>query len=84
MGTVILEGGLFVAAVAAGAALVFFGARELTPFGVWLRQRGNRKRIEREAALACPVHGPHREQDLVRLRTGEVMCPACFKEMIDG
>ena len=42
MGTILFEGGLFVALVAAGAALSFFAARELTPLGLWLRQRANR------------------------------------------
>jgi hypothetical protein len=50
--------------------------------GVWLRQTLNRRRIERAAVLVCPIHGPRQPQELVRLASGETMCPDCYKETL--
>jgi hypothetical protein len=83
MVTIILEGVLFVAFAAAVAALLSSLVSE-TPFGVWLRQGRNRRRIERDAALRCSVHGMHEERELVRLPNGERICPDCFREIANG
>lgn len=84
MVTIILEGVLFAAFIAVAVALVAYGVFGLTPLGLWARQRSNRRRIEREAFLRCPLHGEMREHDLVRLPTGERICPYCYAETLDG
>ena len=84
MVTIMIEGVLFVAAIAALVALVAYGVLELTPLGRRIRQTENRRRIERQyaqgAALTCPVHGSHSDRDLVRLPGGTRICPECYAE----
>ncbi|HKG91673.1 MAG TPA: hypothetical protein VKA84_07285 [Gemmatimonadaceae bacterium] len=80
---IIVEGVLFVALVATVAALLLLVARA-TPVGRRVRQTRNRRRIDRAAVLRCPAHGPQREDDLVRLTTGERVCAECYKETLDG
>jgi hypothetical protein len=84
MTAIILEGLVFVASVAAMAALFFYALLRLTPLGRRLRQAGNRRRIERALALTCPIHGAQREDDLVLLPNGERLCPACYQEALHG
>lgn len=83
MATIILEGVLFVALLATVAALLHSLVSE-TPIGVRLQQVRNRRSIERDAALRCPVHGVHEERELVRLPNGERICPDCFREIANG
>ena len=68
--------------VVAGALLV--SALGWSPFGKRIKQSANRRRIDREYDLTCPVHGLQREEDLVRLPTGERLCPHCYKEAVHG
>jgi hypothetical protein len=84
MSVIIIEGVLFVALIATGAALLYFVVVQFTPVGVRLRQAQNRRRIDRAAELVCPLHGPRAEKDLVRLASGDVMCPDCYKEIVHG
>ena len=84
MGAIIVEGVLFVALIAAGGALLYWMLMNLTPAGVRLRQTRNRKRIERAATLTCAIHGPRTEDQLVRLASGEQVCPDCYKEIVDA
>jgi hypothetical protein len=79
---ILVEGALFVAAVATVAALVFLGVATYTPLGLRLRQMENRKRILREVETVCSVHGAHTEDELVRLASGERICPDCFREAV--
>jgi len=79
---ILIEGVLFVALVATGAALLYYVFAQFTPAGVRSRQRENRRRIERAAALACAVHGPRAEEDMVLLPDGAQVCPDCYKEML--
>ena len=81
---IILEGVLFVALVATGGALFIFVVRHYTRFGKRLAQIENRRRYERAAELECPIHGMHAEQELVRLDSGDTVCPQCFKETMYG
>ena len=81
---IILEGVLFVAAIAMVAALLFNVILRFTPVGVWMRQNQNRKKLERAAELTCPIHGLRSEMELIRLTNGERVCPDCYKESIDG
>jgi hypothetical protein len=83
MNAILLESVLFIALVAVLGAFVF-SALGMTPFGRRIRQSANRKRIDRLADLTCPVHGLQREADLVRLPTGETLCPQCYKEAVHG
>jgi hypothetical protein len=67
-------------------ALTAFGVWQLfalSPAGVRRRQVQNRKRLERSNAFVCPVHGPCAEDDLVRVPSGETICPQCFREIQD-
>jgi hypothetical protein len=84
MGIIIIEGVLFVALVATGAALLYLVVVYYTPAGVRLRQARNRRRIERAAELVCPIHGARAESDLVRLASGDLLCPDCYKETFNG
>jgi hypothetical protein len=84
MGVIIVEGVLFVALLAAGGALLYWLLVTFTPAGVRLRQTQNRVRIERAVALTCPIHGLRVEDQLVRLASGERVCPDCYKETFNG
>ena len=84
MGAILLEGVLFVALVATVAALLVLVALRYTPVGLWLVQTRNRKAIERAAERRCPIHGDHDERELVRLPSGERICPQCFEEIVHG
>jgi len=55
-----------------------------TSAGISLQQTRNRKRIERGRTLVCPEHGPHPENELVRLPSGETICPQCYQEVQDA
>ena len=84
MTAIILEGVLFAALAVAIGTLFYLILMYFTPVGVRLRQARNRRRIDRAAALVCPIHGPRESTDLVRLASGEVLCPDCYKEMLNG
>ncbi|MEO8880489.1 MAG: hypothetical protein ABI446_08830 [Gemmatimonadaceae bacterium] len=81
---ILLEGLLFVASIATIAALVFYVTRSSTSLGLRAQQNRNRQEIEREAERVCPVHGEHAEEQLVRLESGERICPECFREAMKG
>jgi hypothetical protein len=80
MFTIILEGVLFAAFVAAVAALFYLGLRHFTPLGPRLAQSRNRRRISTAAERTCPIHGPHDEHAMVRLKDGALVCPECYTE----
>jgi hypothetical protein len=84
MTTIILEGVLFVALLATIGTLIYLVLVQFTPVGVRLRQRQNRMRLDRAAELVCPIHGPRSNTDLVRLTSGELLCPDCYKETFHG
>jgi len=82
MAGIILEGVLFVALLATMAALLFFVLRYWTPLGLRIRQVGNRKRLEQQLELECPIHGMQRLEEMVRLPSGSRICPVCYKEAL--
>ena len=84
MNAIIIEGVLFIALVCVAATLVVVLVRYYTAAGRALEQTRNRKQIERVASLTCERHGPHDERAMVRLESGDVMCPECYREVIDG
>jgi hypothetical protein len=84
MTIIIFEGVLFVALIAAVGTLFYFIVVHCTPVGVRLRQAQNRRRIDRAAELVCSIHGPRATTDLVRLASGELLCPDCYKETVHG
>ena len=84
MGAIIAEGVLFVALIAAGGALLYWLILYVTPAGVRLRQTQNRKRIDQAAELVCSIHGRRTEDQLVRLASGERVCPDCYKEIVNA
>ena len=83
MNAIIIEGVLFVALLCVAVALIVFIVRTYTAAGRALEQTRNRKEIDRAVNLTCAVHGPHEEREMVRLESGEVMCPQCYREAID-
>ena len=84
MGAIIVEGVLFVALLAAGGALLYWLIIYFTPAGVRIRQTQNRKRIDQAAELVCAIHGRRTEDQLVRLASGERVCPDCYKEIVNA
>jgi hypothetical protein len=82
MAGIILEGVLFVALLATFAALLFHALVRWTPLGLRLRQNANRREIEQSLELECPIHGPQREDEMVRLPSGSRICPVCYKEAL--
>jgi len=84
MSEIIIEGVLFVALLAAVGTLLYLVVLYVTPVGIRLRQTANRRRLERAAELVCPIHGPRSATDLVRLPGGDVLCPECYKETLNG
>ena len=84
MSEIIIEGVLFVALLAAVGTLLYLVVLYVTPVGIRLRQTANRRRLERAAELVCPIHGPRSASDLVRLPSGDVLCPECYKETLNG
>ncbi|HEY4129611.1 MAG TPA: hypothetical protein VGM50_03295 [Gemmatimonadaceae bacterium] len=84
MTTIIIEGVLFVALIAALVTLFYLVLVHFTPVGVRLRQTKNRRRIDRAAEPVCAIHGPRAATDLVRLASGELLCPDCYKEIVHG
>lgn len=83
MTLIIVESVLFIALLAV-VGTIFVTALGITPLGRRLRQTANRRRIDKAAELTCPIHGLQREEDLVRLPTGEPLCPLCYKEAVHG
>ena len=84
MNAIIIEGVLFVVLVCVAVALVVFVVRYYTGAGRAIEQTRNRKVIDRAVNLTCAVHGEHDERQMVRLESGEVMCPECYREAVDG
>ena len=84
MNAIIIEGVLFIALLGVAVALVVYVVRYYTSAGRALEQTRNRKAIERVVNLTCEIHGAHEERDMVRLPSGEVMCPECYREVIGG
>ncbi|MBI3791720.1 MAG: hypothetical protein HY275_12700 [Gemmatimonadetes bacterium] len=81
---IVIEGALFLAAVAGAGVLAFTALKRYTPLGVRLTQAENRRRILLEETLVCPTHGRHEEKDLVRLPGGDLLCPECYAETVNG
>ena len=82
MFAILMEGILFVAAIAAVGALLSYFVLDHTSLGTRIKQAGNRRRIENVAQLRCPIHGDHIPQQMVRLPSGVVVCPECFQETV--
>ena len=82
MAAIIMEGVLFVALVAACGTLIFFVLTTFTPLGARWREIQNRRAIERAVNLTCPIHGAFVEEEMVRLPSGERVCPHCYKEIV--
>ena len=81
---IILEWVLFVLLVAAVGGVAYGGMLYLTPLGRRIRETRNRLEIDREAELSCPIHGTVPDGELVRLPSGERLCPFCYREAAQG
>ena len=84
MSAIIEEGVLFLVLLAVAVALVVFVVRYYTAAGRALEQSRNRQEIDRAVSLTCERHGTHDERAMVRLESGEVMCPECYREAMEG
>lgn len=84
MNVIIIEGVMFVALLVVAVTLAVFVMRHYTGPGRLREQSRNRKEIDRAVSLTCPLHGAHEERAMVRLESGEVMCPDCYREAIEG
>ena len=84
MTVIIVEGVLFLTLIVLVVMLVVVLVRHYTGVGLRSEQHRNRKDIDRVISLTCAVHGTHDARDMVRLESGEVMCPECYREAIDG
>ena len=84
MRVIIVEGVLFVALLAAGGALLYWLLLMFTPLGNRMHQIRNRLRLDRAAEMDCPIHGLKTESQLVRLASGERVCPDCYMETLDA
>ena len=82
MFAILMEGFLFVASVAAVGTLLSYFVLNHTPIATRRKQAENRRRIETIAEMRCPIHGDHTPQQMVRLPSGVVVCPECFKETV--
>ena len=82
MRVIILEA-LYLLAILGAVGTLAFILFSSTPAGVRWRQERNRRAAERRSpGLDCPIHGAIAESALVRLPTGERMCPRCYKETL--
>jgi hypothetical protein len=84
MNAIILEGVVFLVLLAVVVTLAVYVVRYYTSAGRALQQLQNRRAIDRTLNLTCPLHGTHDEREMVRLDSGEVMCPQCYREAIGG
>jgi hypothetical protein len=84
MTAIIIEGVLFLALLGVAGTLVVFVVRHYTAAGRTIEQTQNRKQIDRAVTLTCAVHGAHEERAMVRLPSGDVMCPECYREAMEG
>lgn len=84
MNAIIIEVVLFAALLGVAGTLVVFLVRHYTAAGRSIEQVRNRKEIDRAASLTCAIHGTHDEREMVRLESGEVMCPDCYREAMEG
>lgn len=84
MFAIVIESAVFIVVLAVLGAISVTALRRFTPMGTYWSQIGNRRRILRGEALTCAKHGTHREDQLVRLTGGEVLCPECYQETMNG
>ena len=82
MRVIIVEGVLFLALLVVVVLVVRTIIRHHTPVGTRLEQTDNRRAIDRAVSLTCERHGIHEEREMVRLQSGELMCPHCYREII--
>ncbi len=76
----IMEAVLYLALFAACGALVVFVVLTATPGGRQWRENLDGRRGIAEGGCHCVVHGTLREEEMMRLATGERICPQCFRE----
>ncbi len=84
MWPILLESVLFLSLLGVVGGIVFTVLRLYTPLGTRLAQSANRRRLEESVERHCPRHGPHAAHELVRLPSGETMCPRCYEETLHG
>lgn len=84
MRVIIVEGALFLALLVVAVLVVRTIIRHHTAVGTRLDQVENRRAIDRAASLTCERHGLHEERAMVRLQSGELMCPECYRETVES
>lgn len=80
---ILLEIVVFVASLGAVAVAVCRLAWRRSPTGLQWRQVRNRHAAERRASQQCAIHGRQAPERLVRLKSGETVCPQCFEEAMN-
>jgi len=84
MTVILIEVALFLALLGVAGTLVVYVIRHHTGAGRALQQTSNRRQIDRAVSLTCASHGAHEEREMVRLPSGEVLCPECYREAMEG
>ena len=79
---ILVEAVLFILSIATGGALIYYLVVHFTPIGVRVRQTRNRTRIDDVAERTGPIHSQRPALELVRLTSGELGCPDCYKETV--
>ena len=78
----VMEAVLYLALFAACGAVLVFGIITLTPGGRRWRESLDRRRAMADGGGHCAVHGSLREEEMMRLASGERICPHCFRESV--
>ncbi len=84
MRVIILEA-VYLIAITGAVGVLLVALFAWSPLGLKWRQDRNRRAAERASlgdGLSCERHGPIAAGDLVRLPTGETMCPRCYQETL--
>jgi len=82
MRMIIVEGVLFLVLLVVVVLVVRTLIGHHTAVGTRLEQTRNRRAIDRAVSLTCERHGTHEERAMVRLQSGELMCPQCYRDII--
>ena len=84
MSAIILEVLLFLALIGVVGAMSYLVVLYFTPVGRRIRETRNRLAIDSESDRTCPAHGTIPDGELVRLPSGERICPFCYREAAQG
>ena len=84
MTPILIEWLILFAVIAALGGAAYLAMLYFTPLGRRIRETRNREVIDGEAERTCPIHGATADGQLVRLPSGERICPHCYREAAQG